>query len=271
MPFKPIDAPNLAAAAAAQIRDLIAADVLRPGDPLPGERELAQRMGISRTSLREALQVLVSEDLLVSRHGSGLWVSEGVGRALLDPLVDLLDASPDAVFDYLDFRALFEGEAAALVAERATEAERQEIARIAAQMAAARESADQAAEVELDTEFHMAIVEATGNRVTIQIARSLQELLRRGVERHHALVYDEPAERAELLAQHQAINAAIQAGEAAAARAAVRSHFAHLAAVVRRKEEEGRRQALVEQRRAWAEEREKAAEVGRRGRKGTPG
>ncbi len=268
MPFKPIDAPNLAAAAASQIRDLIAADVLRPGDPLPGERDLAQRMGISRTSLREALQVLVSEGLLVSRHGSGLWVSEGVGRSLLDPLVDLLDAAPDAVFDYLAFRALFEGEAAALVAEKATKAEREEIARIVAQMAEAREGADDAAEVELDTEFHMAIVEATGNRVTIQIARSLQELLRRGVERHHALVYDQPAERAELLAQHQAIDAAIQAGDAAGARAAMRAHFAHLAEVVRRKEEEGRREALVAERRAWAEERGKTKEGARRGRKG---
>ena len=76
MPFEPIVAPNLAAAAASQIRELIAKDVLRPGDQLPGERDLSTQMGISRTSLRAGLQTLMAEGLLVSKHGSGLYVAK---------------------------------------------------------------------------------------------------------------------------------------------------------------------------------------------------
>ncbi|MEM6491851.1 MAG: winged helix-turn-helix domain-containing protein, partial [Pseudomonadota bacterium] len=72
MPFTPVQTPNVADAAAAQLRELIAADVLRPGDALPAERTLAERMGISRASLRAALQTLSAEGLVVARQGAGL-------------------------------------------------------------------------------------------------------------------------------------------------------------------------------------------------------
>ncbi|MEM6497433.1 MAG: GntR family transcriptional regulator, partial [Pseudomonadota bacterium] len=79
MPFERIVATNLSEEAAEQIRKLIVTDVLRPGDQLPGERELADRMGISRTSIRSALKVLQSEGLLLTRQGAGLRVADDIG------------------------------------------------------------------------------------------------------------------------------------------------------------------------------------------------
>lgn len=254
MPFKQIAAPNLAAAAAAQIRQLIVDDVLRPGDQLPGERDLSARMGVSRTSLRAALQTLIAEGLLISRHGASLRVADTVGAAVSDPLTVLLQSMPDAVFDYLRFRAMLEGECAALAAEHATEPERQAIHAILSQMEAAQASLDPAREAVLDTEFHMAIVEAAGNRVAIQVVRSLHELLRRGIAESRALVYGDKVARDALLDQHRIIADAIARGNADAARRALHDHLRFVEQTARAKADESERHELAERRRAWAEE-----------------
>jgi len=84
---------------------------------------LATQMGISRTSLRTGLQTLVAEGLLLSKHGSGLFVASDLGKSIVDPLISLMDSSPNSMFDYLSFRRMIEGQSAAFVAENATEAE----------------------------------------------------------------------------------------------------------------------------------------------------
>ncbi|MEM7270938.1 MAG: FadR/GntR family transcriptional regulator [Pseudomonadota bacterium] len=254
MPFEPIEAPNLAAAAAAQIRDLIARDVLRPGDPLPGERELAQRMGISRTSLRAGLQTLMAEGLVVSKHGSGLSVSRDLGKGMLDPLVALLDSAPDTVAHYIAFRRMLESESAAIVAERATGDERAHINAIHDAMVAANKAGDGEAEMRLDTEFHMSLVEATGNVVSIQIARALHDLMQRTIRQNHAIVYGEAEGRAALLAQHEAINTAVQSGDADAARRSMRTHLDYFAALIAKSSEDQARREVIEKREIWAEE-----------------
>lgn len=254
MPFKQIAAPNLAAAAAAQIRQLIVDDVLRPGDQLPGERDLSARMGVSRTSLRAALQTLIAEGLLNSRHGAALRVAATIGAALSDPLTVLLQSTPGAVFDYLRFRAMLEGECAALAAEHATDPERQAIDEILGKMEAAQSASDPAREAALDTEFHMAIVEAAGNRVAIQVVRSLHELLRRGIAESRALVYGDKAARDALLDQHRVIAQAIANADAVAARQALHDHLRFVEHTTRTKVDEAERHDLVERRLAWAEE-----------------
>lgn len=254
MPFKQIAAPNLAAAAAAQIRQLIVDDVLRPGDQLPGERDLSVRMGVSRTSLRAALQTLIAEGLLVSRHGAALRVAETVGAALSDPLTVLLQSTPEAVFDYLRFRAMLEGECAALAAEYATDPERQAILAILGKMEAAQSASNPAQEAALDTEFHMAIVEAAGNRVAIQVVRSLHELLRRGIAESRSLVYGDKAARDALLDQHRAVADAIADGNADAARKALHDHMRFVEQTTRTRADEAERNELSERRRVWAEE-----------------
>lgn len=85
-PFTAVNAPNVSAAAAAQIRELIACDVLRPNEPLPGERDLAKQMEISRTSIRGASQMLVTEDLLISKRGDDLRVAAELGKTVKDPV-----------------------------------------------------------------------------------------------------------------------------------------------------------------------------------------
>lgn len=254
MPFQPIVAPNLSAAAASQIRELIAQDVLRPGDQLPGERELAQRMGVSRTCLRGALQTLVTEGLLISRHGAGLKVAEDLGKSISDPMITLLESTPDAVNDYLRFRAMIEGECAATVAAEATDSEIDAILDILTRMQRAHDAEDEEAESRLDTEFHMAIVEASRNVVTIQVARSLHQLLLRFIARSRAVIYGDDKARAQFHSDHRAIGTAIKARDAQAARAAMHRHLRTVEETLARKSDEIARSEMVEKRRAWVAE-----------------
>lgn len=255
MPFSQVEAPNLSDAAAAQIRDLIAADVLRPGDALPGERELAERMGVSRTSIRAALQTLSAEGLLVVRQGSGLRVAEGLGAALADPLARLIESAPEAFRDYLRFRAVLEGAAAAEAAERATPNDLAVIAQAQDDMAAAISAAQLDAAARADADFHMAIVEAGGNVVAIQVARSLVDLLRGGVARSHRLAQETPDSWRAIAAQHEAVLNAIRSRDGPGAAEAMRAHLAFQEQLHARRVDEARRADVASKREAWRDER----------------
>ncbi len=251
MTFEPITSPNLAEAAAGQIRKLIAQDVLHPGDQLPGERDLADMMGISRTSLRAGLHMLVAEGLLISRQGAGLFVAKDLGKSLADPLVALLESSADAVQDYLGFRMMLEGDCAAFVAENGTTAEKDRIAEIHKLLSDAAQANDDALTAELDKAFHMALVETTGNIVAIQVARSLSALLEHSVAQSHEVAYGQAGGRDAILEQHSAILTAIKASDPDAARQALRAHLAHFGALFRKAADAEARERTVEKRMAW--------------------
>lgn len=252
MSFIPVTAPNITAAIIAQIRELIASDVLQPGDQLPGERELAVRMDVSRTSIRSALQALVTEGLLVSRHGSGFKVSTAIGRSLSDPLLNLLESSDDAISDYLRFRKLIEGESVSEVAQDASNEEKKEIRRLHEMMCAAFEAGEFAKISDLDTDFHMALLEATGNFVTIQVARSLQDVLSHAIEQSHQFFLTDEKELKIILAQHEDIVRAIEEGSSNKAKRALHKHLEYQEILWKKKQDLDRRDNLSVKRKSWS-------------------
>lgn len=255
MPFEKISTINLAAASADQIRRLIAVDVLKPGDPLPAERDLAARMGISRNSLREGLQTLVAEGLIVGRQGSGFRVASEIGRTITDPLLTLLNHAPQTLADYLAFRRMFEGSAAAWVAKHATASERTAINDIVRQMQSAYDCGNTKAEAALDIQFHMALVQTTGNVVAIQVMRALHRLLEDAIAHSHDLILDNPDVRRSVLAQHQSINAAIQAFACDPARLALEEHLSFVEMTLHQMTDAEIRRKTVEDRQAWMREK----------------
>ena len=112
MPFRQIQPEKLSTAVTRQIEKLILRGILRPGERLPAERELAERLGVSRPSVREAVADLSERGLLNSRAGAGIYVADVLGSAFSDALVTLFAAHDEAVFDYLSFRRDMEGLAA---------------------------------------------------------------------------------------------------------------------------------------------------------------
>ncbi|MGF1561567.1 MAG: FadR/GntR family transcriptional regulator [Geminicoccaceae bacterium] len=225
LPFEPIAQQRIASAVVAQIERLILEGVLRPGDRLPPERELAQQFGVSRPSLREALNELETAGLLETRHGGGSHVAPILGSAFDAPLINLFSRHRKATLDYIEFRIVIEGMAAALAAERATDIDRARLGRLIDEMRAAHQDIDPAREADIDAEFHMAVVESAHNVVLIHILRSILDLLRAGVFYNRDTLYGQPGTRDRLLAQHEAIFDAIIERNSEAARAAVAAHM----------------------------------------------
>jgi len=208
-----------------QIESLVLEGVLRVGDRLPGERELARQLDISRPILRDALKALEAHGLIVTRHGGGTYVADVIGQIFAPPVMELIASHPKAVADYLDYRRDIEGIAAEHAARRATDDDREMLAQIMDRMAAAHEQGDAAEEAAIDVEFHSAVGECAHNIILLHTLRSCYRLLSDGILRNRTLIYDLPGGREAIFEQHQAIHSAIAAGEPMAARSAAVVHI----------------------------------------------
>lgn len=238
MPFQKVQPEKLSAAVVRQIEKLILRGILRPGERLPAERELSERLGVSRPSLRDALADLQERGLLATRAGSGVFVADVLGSAFSPALIQLFASDDEAVFDYLTFRRDLEGLAAERAARFGSDADLAVIDEIFRKMVAAGDPAHSDHAAELDAQFHSAILEASHNVVLLHMMRSMFDLLRKGVFYNRRIMFGQHTTFEALLDQHRAINAALQARDPAAARAAVEIHLDYV------------KQALEEQNRA---------------------
>lgn len=225
MPFQPIMPEKLSQSVVRQIELLILRGILRPGERLPSERELSERMGVSRPSLREALAELQNRGLLNSRAGAGVYVADVLGSAFSDALVQLFSAHDEAVFDYISFRRDLEGLAAERAAQYGSDTDLKVIDTIFQKMVAANQKRNPTEEAGLDADFHLSIVEASHNVIMLHMMRSMYQLLREGVFYNRQVMFRQRTTRGSLLEQHRRINDALQARNAEGARAAIETHL----------------------------------------------
>lgn len=228
MPFQKISAEKLSQTVVRQIEALILRGILRPGERLPAERDLADRLGVSRPSLRDALADLESRSLLTARPGSGVFIADVLGSAFSPALIQLFATHEEAVFDYLAFRRDMEGLAAERAATLASDTDLAVIDAILQKMEAAHTKRDATDEAALDAQFHMAIIEASHNVVMLHMMRSMFDLLRQGVFYNRQTMFKNRLTRGTLLEQHRAINAALHNRNPVAARAAVTAHLTYV-------------------------------------------
>ena len=225
MPFQKVQTEKLSLAVVRQIELLILRGILRPGERLPSERELAERMGVSRPSLRDAISDLQEQGLLTPKAGSGIYVAEVLGSAFSPALIRLFSSHDEAVFDYLSFRRDMEGLAAERAARLGSDSDLKVVQTIFDRMQSAHDRNAPEDEAQLDAEFHMAIIEASHNVVMLHMMRSMYDLLRQGVFYNRQMMFQQRATRDALLDQHRAINAALQSRDPEAARVAVELHL----------------------------------------------
>ncbi len=228
MPFTTIETGKLADAAAHQIELLILRGVLRPGERLPAERDLSERMSVSRPSVREALAQLEAAGLLVLKPGSGAFVADVLGTAFAPPLIELFSKHSEALDDYLAFRRDLEGLAAERAARHATDKDLEVVAAVFAKMETAHQKRSSREEAQLDADFHMSIVEAAHNVIMLHMMRSIFEMLRKGVFYNRQVLFAQRTTRNELLEQHRAVHDALMARDPVGARAAVEAHLSFI-------------------------------------------
>lgn len=228
MPFLKIHAEKLSVSVMRQIELLILRGILRPGERLPAERELSERLGVSRPSLREAVAGLQDRGLLSSRPGAGIYVADVLGSAFSEGLVQLFARHEEAMFDYIAFRRDMEALAAERAATHGSATDLAVINAIFHKMEAAHNKRDPSDEAALDAEFHMAIIEASHNIIMLHMMRSMFDLLRQGVFYNRQVMFKQRMTRQALLDQHRQINAGLQARDAMAAKAAVATHLSYV-------------------------------------------
>ena len=221
----PLGKTRLADTIAAELEKRILEGSLKAGDRLPPERELALELGVSRPSLREAMQKMVSKGLLSTRHGGGTYVTDRLDAYFVDPWQDMLKGHPLLHRDLLEFRQMLEGQAATLAAERATEADISQLDGAYAALEIAYAGDDVAACIDADVAFHQAIAEASHNLLIGHLTASLMRVIHGHVASNLTHLHEQPPRWSQLQAQHRAIWQAIRARLPAQALVAAGEHI----------------------------------------------
>ena len=229
------------------LRMLIEQNNMQVGARLPAERKLCEQLGVSRSTLREAISQLSSMGMLVSKVGAGTFLQQlpvnWSHNQIVEPLSNLIDEDPAYRFDVQEARMVLEGGTAWYAAKRATEQDLEKIRYCYDQITHFQELGDDHLAARADSEFHLAIAEASHNVVWIQMMRGLVDLLQYNVVLGRRKVYTEAHRYDQLRDQHFQVMDAIERRDPEAAREAVCGHIEFVVQQVRMiDEEEARRQ-----------------------------
>lgn len=216
---------RLADTIASNLEKRILEGSLKPGDRLPPERELAQELGVSRPSLREAMQKLVSKGLLTTRHGGGTHVTDQLEAHFVDPWQEMLKGHPALHRDLLEFRQMLESQAASLAADRATDVDISRLDAVYSALEAVYAGDDLSACVDVDVAFHQAIAEASHNVLIGHLTASLMKVIHGHVSSNLTQLHTRPQRWGELQSQHRAIWQAIREHQPQQAALAASKHI----------------------------------------------
>ncbi len=211
---------------ARQIQRLIVDGVLKPGDMLPPERELAERFAVGRSSVRDAIRKLEFAGLVVPRQGEGTMVAYASPETLAAPIAGVLLRKRELIAELLDVRKMLEPSLAARAALHASD---EQIARLEAILGRQREKMLRGeSAVEEDSEFHYTIALAARNSVVLKVLDVLMDLLRE--TRARSLQVEGRLQRS--FAGHRRVLDAIRRRDAEAAERAVRQHLQEIESIV---------------------------------------
>ncbi|MBE7376211.1 transcriptional regulator GlcC [Pseudomonas lopnurensis] len=222
------DRRQVADVVAERIERLIVDGVLKVGQALPSERRLCEKLGISRSALREGLRVLRGRCIIETAQGRGSFVAQLSGKHDASPLMHLFNSQPRTLYDLLEVRALLEGESARLAALRGTDADFVLLRRRYEEMLAAHaaeQGADPREHARLDHAFHLAICEASHNPVLVHTLQSLTDLMLSTVFASVNNLYHRPMQKRQIDRQHSRLFHAVTERLPEQAQRAARDHI----------------------------------------------
>lgn len=216
---------------AERIERLIIDGILKTGDPLPSERRLCEKLGASRSALREGLRVLRGLGIIETRHGQGSFVARLTADRDASPLMHLFNSQPRTLYDLLEVRAILESEAARLAAQRGTSADFIMIRRRYEEwqgMQGEVATTPREALARADHAFHRAINEASHNPVLVHTLQSLSDLMLSSVLASVSNLYHRPVHKRQIDRHHERLYQAVIARESEKACRVAREHINNL-------------------------------------------
>jgi GntR family transcriptional repressor for pyruvate dehydrogenase complex len=205
------DDPSLLSERVAEhLRARIVQGDLGPGQRLPGERQLAEALGVSRVSVRSALQCLKAEGFLESKQGRGTQVVSSA-KSMGSPLLALVRGNPESLAELIELRSILESWAAKRAATRATPEDLAELERIVLAMESDKNRQHTAKD---DILFHMTIAKASGSAAYRHVVDVIHQVIEDMVSHLRLTVFDNPKSAKELAQQHREIFTAIRDGQA---------------------------------------------------------
>lgn len=218
--YKTVRASRLYEQIVQQIEESILKGALKPGDQLPAERELAQKFGVSRTAVREAVKALREKGLVEAYSGRGTFITNGTSQAIRQSLDFMMKiGQPDGSTNLVEVREILEPEIAARAATRVEEQHLAMMREAIAVMDRAGQDAD--AFIEADLDFHLALAEAAANPLILSLIDSIVGLLRE--QRMRTFYVDGGPERGQF--HHKRILEAVERRDPEKARAAMQAHL----------------------------------------------
>ncbi|SEF16081.1 FadR/GntR family transcriptional regulator [Jiangella alba] len=213
--------PSLHESVQAALRDYILTNGLRAGDGLPAEGALAQQLGVSRNSVREAVKGLVSLGILETRRGSGVFVKDFSLSLLIDNLPFNLLFDFSELADLLEVRRAVENDLIERAVRDMTDRTRSELEQIVSEM---KEKSDRGADVlDEDRRFHRTLFADAGNAVALKLLDAFWLTMSRAVSQRAEIADDRPSDT---YRQHDAIYRAVLDGDVAAVHDALSDHYA---------------------------------------------
>lgn len=206
---------------AEQLLGQIGARRLKPGDVLPPERELTESFGVGRSSIREALRMLESQGVISAVNGGSFVVADAANP--LNSSLRLMFTLDDrtGLHHLFELRRILEVEAAALAAERHGSEHLDEMDAAIAEMEASLADSGGDRFIDADLRFHLAVAEATGNRLILHSMQAVRDVVRRAL----ITVYSIPSSPESAVVEHRAVRSAISSGDAARARQEMSNHL----------------------------------------------
>lgn len=217
--FKPIKQEKLSAKIVNQIKTLIVDGELKPGDPLPPERELMKLLNVSRPSIREAFKSLVGMGFLETKQGNRTVVKSLAADRMLGALQNLLQDDINIVFEVIEVRKAIEAWNAFYAAKRATPEDIDRLEESIESMRIKMESDGLIFEEE-DADFHLAISEATHNNLQTHIMFTIYDILKNSIGKYFGDIDHNAVFR-----QHKNVVNAIKLGDSNLARERILEHL----------------------------------------------
>lgn len=223
MNFKPIKTKKIYEEIIEQVKNLIAEGVLNPGDKLISEREMADKLKVGRSAVREAFRALEAMGIIEIRQGEGTFVKQVSKESLAEVLALVLMTERDTTRELLELRKILEVESAGLASLRHTNEELEKMEAALKQMEEDIASGDLGQQA--DWYFHYAVAEASHNSLLVMLMDSIADTMRRVLRTARLELYRTPGTPQRLLREHHAVFDAIRQGRQQEARRAMYEHL----------------------------------------------